>query len=1009
MILQNLVNGILQTQSDDVSLTTRNFYKTLLQAIPGGLSIATDESCEEILHNSRATQFLRIKEFESFPYTSLQPPSVKVLSIGKELSFNDMPMRLAAINNEEIKGFELEFVWEDGVRKTALWTARPFHEENGNVAGVIASFEEITQQKQVENSLRQESKQLFEYFKWLRKSEMDIAQSNKFIADIINNMSDAFYVLDNQWRFKYVNNKAEKFLKISREKLLGENLWKIIPQAKGALLEQNFRKAKKDCIPITFEYLSTMQFRTWYQITVCPSQFGMSVILKDITEQKLTSEKFNESQEQMVSILENMTDGFCAFNRDWQLTYINHAGEKLFKKSRNELLGKTIIEIEHNDIALKHYHDVMNEMRAVTFEIIATEEGDKWIEITAYPTEDGMRCYFRDITSRKVAEETLRQSEEKFSKAFHGVPIMMTLATVEEGKFIDANEAMCSGTGYTREELIGSTTKQLNFFVDTVRRQEQGKEIMVHRKINNLEFDFRTKSGEIRSGSSWSQLFYFDGEPCHITGLIDVTEQKRMQQEIVEQMQELSKQNQLLNLAHDYIMVRDKNCAITFWNMSAELDYGWTAQETYGKISCKLLNTQFPTSFREVQKELFTKGSWEGELIHTKKDGTQIVVDSHQSLMRDKDGEVVAILEINRDITDRKRMEETIRNNEILFGACFDNMLDCIDISTAIRDETGQITDFRLDFSNKASCLAKNKAKEELIGKSYIELIDNYVKKEQFYQFCKVIETDEPIICKSISSDWRFLNHAAGFYNYTVFKFKDGFVLTYRDVTKQKKMEQEIARLDRLNLIGQMAAGIGHEVRNPMTTVRGFLQLLGSKEECSKNMGYFALMIDEIDRANSIITEYLSLAKDKCLELKAQNLKNLVEYLIPLIQSEATISDNYVQIDLGEVEEILLDKAEMTQLIINLIRNGLQAILPGGTVKIRTFMDKEEIVLAVEDDGIGIAKEVLEKIGTPFFTTKEKGTGLGLAICYSIADRHNAKIVIKTGSEGTSFFVRFKK
>ena len=153
MIFQNLFTEILQANSVNAILISENFYKSLLAVVPGGLSIATDASCEKILHNRRAAQFLRIKEFETFSHSAIQPPSVKVFSEGKELVPNEMPMQLAANNNELITSFELEFVWEDGVRKTAIWTASPIHMDNGNVAGVIASFEEITEQKQVQEKL----------------------------------------------------------------------------------------------------------------------------------------------------------------------------------------------------------------------------------------------------------------------------------------------------------------------------------------------------------------------------------------------------------------------------------------------------------------------------------------------------------------------------------------------------------------------------------------------------------------------------------------------------------------------------------------------------------------------------------------------------------------------------------------------------------------------------------------------------------------------------------------
>jgi len=106
---------------------------------------------------------------------------------------------------------------------------------------------------------------------------------------------------------------------------------------------------------------------------------------------------------------------------------------------------------------------------------------------------------------------------------------------------------------------------------------------------------------------------------------------------------------------------------------------------------------------------------------------------------------------------------------------------------------------------------------------------------------------------------------------------------------------------------------------------------------------------------------------------------------------------------------IPLAEEEIRQLIINLVRNGLQAMSTGGNLSIRTFMTEQEIVLAIQDDGPGIAPEVLEKIGTPFYTTKENGTGLGLSVCYSIAAKHNAMIDIETSTRGTTFYVRFKK
>ncbi|NLI14576.1 ATP-binding protein [Pelotomaculum propionicicum] len=228
------------------------------------------------------------------------------------------------------------------------------------------------------------------------------------------------------------------------------------------------------------------------------------------------------------------------------------------------------------------------------------------------------------------------------------------------------------------------------------------------------------------------------------------------------------------------------------------------------------------------------------------------------------------------------------------------------------------------------------------------------------------------------------------------------------DITEQKRLGKEIARLERLNLVGEMAAGIGHEIRNPMTTVRGLLQMLGEKDDCAKYKDYFNLMIEELDRANTIISEYLSLAKNKPVELKKHSLNRIISVILPLITADALVTDKRIEVELANIPKLLLDEKEIRQLILNLVRNGLEAMSPGGSVIIKTYADDEDVVLAVRDHGNGIDPEILEKIGTPFHTTKENGTGLGLAVCYSIAARHNATIDLETGTEGTTFYVRFK-
>ncbi|KLU63649.1 sporulation kinase E [Desulfosporosinus acididurans] len=262
-----------------------------------------------------------------------------------------------------------------------------------------------------------------------------------------------------------------------------------------------------------------------------------------------------------------------------------------------------------------------------------------------------------------------------------------------------------------------------------------------------------------------------------------------------------------------------------------------------------------------------------------------------------------------------------------------------------------------------------------------------------------------------------FLNNR--FYDVTFQPFRDidGSMLVIRtlyDITERKEAEQELSRLhsemsrlERLNIVGQMAAGIAHEIRNPMTTVRGYLQLLGEKMEFQALRTTLDLMVEELDRANSIITEFLSFVRNSPMESHYQNINDILRNLYPLLEADAYSQNKKIKYEAGETPDILLNSKEISQLILNLCRNGLEAMQAGGTLKLSTYIADQQVVFSVEDEGSGISGEASEKLGTPFFTTKENGTGLGLVTCYNIADRHKAKIDFKSSSGKTTFFVRF--
>lgn len=219
---------------------------------------------------------------------------------------------------------------------------------------------------------------------------------------------------------------------------------------------------------------------------------------------------------------------------------------------------------------------------------------------------------------------------------------------------------------------------------------------------------------------------------------------------------------------------------------------------------------------------------------------------------------------------------------------------------------------------------------------------------------------------------------------------------------------EKMTRLDRLNIIGEMAAGIAHEVRNPMTTVRGLLQFMKNKEEFTRHRENFSLMIEEIDRANNIITEFLSLAKNKSMNFTENNLNTIIRDIYPLLQADALRNNSDIKLVLGTIPSLRLDQNSIRQLLLNMIRNGLDAMPDGGSIHIITEQIGQKVTLSIQDHGIGISQADKEKLGTPFFTTKDNGTGLGLAVCYRIIQRHAATLAIKSElGKGTVFTIEF--
>jgi len=391
--------------------------------------------------------------------------------------------------------------------------------------------------------------------------------------------------------------------------------------------------------------------------------------------------------------------------------------------------------------------------------------------------------------------------------------------------------------------------------------------------------------------------------------------------------------------------------------------------------------------------------TYEAEYRMLAKSGKWIwIMARGQVVARNDKGQPLRMAGINLDITERKHTEIAALKSKAQLQTIIEN----IPFYVWLYDNEGKFVAV-----NNSYCQACGFSADDIIGKTVFDIFPRDEAERYWVEDTEVIESQQPIIGEDLILSGEVWAEKFKIPVFDANQKTIGMVGLLRDITEQKHFQREVERLDRLNLVGEMAASIGHEIRNPMTTVRGYLQIMRENKEYVQEIEYFDLMIEELDRANSIITEFLSLAKNKMVDMTPRNLNTIISKSLPLIQAAALSRDQNIKLEMTELPDLLLDQKEIRQLILNLVNNGMEAMSSAGAVTIKTILENEDVVLAVQDQGHGIERELLDKLGTPFFTTKDQGTGLGLAVCYRIASRHNAKIDIETSSTGTTFYIRF--
>ena len=383
----------------------------------------------------------------------------------------------------------------------------------------------------------------------------------------------------------------------------------------------------------------------------------------------------------------------------------------------------------------------------------------------------------------------------------------------------------------------------------------------------------------------------------------------------------------------------------------------------------------------------------ETQRIH--KDGTVFDVSASFSNICDMDGKIMGFVIVYRDITSQKKVERALRESEAKYRLIAEHSTDLI----TVIDPSGiiqYVSPSHLPVLGYEDGEIKGAILEMVHPEDIQSLSDLFmralVKKEPF-------QTEFRLLHKN--GDWILLE-ARGVPVMTKDGHVESLVTFARDVTKAKQTEELMLKSEKLSVLGELAAGVAHEIRNPLTSLKGFTKLLSDADDVIR-LEYLRIMESELNRINDIVGELMLVAKPQAVSFEHTNIQELIYSVVRLLETQAIMKNIQIWVNISDNIPLVYGvENQLKQLFINLLKNAIESMDKDGEIHIKIGTRNDSVLLELKDQGCGIPAERLKTLGEPFYTTKEKGTGLGLMVCFKIIEEHGGAIQFSSvENEGT--------
>ena len=574
-----------------------------------------------------------------------------------------------------------------------------------------------------------------------------------------------------------------------------------------------------------------------------------------------------------------------------------------------------------------------------------------------------------------------------------------------DASFLAVNDMACQFLGYSTDELLAMKLCDIDVIYDMVNWQNAFKRL---RRLGSFRFETlqRNRDGEIFPIELTLNYVMQNGHEFCLGIGRDITERKRIEEALKANAE---KYRAVVEDQVELICRFVPDGTITFANRAFCQFYGKTSEEVVGKSYLSLIaEPQYPVFTASIEDLLSEPGKVIYDIQPYKKgEGTMWMEQTLRALISGN-GQVEKFQVVLRDITDKRKAEQALRESKEQYQLVFDRMQDGFAVFEILYGDDDKATDARFLEVNPAFERIAGVKGNDVVGKTLWEVFPTMRLKS--------VELWKDLISKSknVLIEELYAVTLDKYLRISGLSLKKGrYAVLISDMTAQKKMMEKLMRADRLSSLGEMAAGLAHEINNPLTGVMGLAHLLMEKPEISDSVRDDAGTIyKEANRAAGILRDFLVFARGQKPDKQTADINSIVDSVLKLRRTYMRKSGIEVIISLADdLPELLLDVSQIQQVFLNIVLNAEYFMYEAhkkGLLNITTRSVDNVVQVIIADNGPGMSVETISHIFDPFFTTKElgRGTGLGLSISYGIIKEHNGNIYVESKlGHGASFIV----